>query len=77
MNVCSPGKLRCALTHVGTRGHQPKTGAGNKSFTVVSLSSLFYYTLHGEFLCLTINGLVRVWHSQFICTALALGAYCA
>ena len=35
MKVCSPGKLRCGLTHVGSRGRQPKTStsAGSKCLT--------------------------------------------
>ena len=40
MKVCSPGKLlRCALIDVESKGHQSKTGAGNKGLT-------------GAFLCL-------------------------
>ena len=35
MKVCSPGELRCALFHVGSRGRQTKTStsAGSKSLT--------------------------------------------
>ena len=42
VKVCSPGKLRCGLTHVGSRGRQPKTStsAGSKSLTGAFLCSL-------------------------------------
>ena len=35
VKVCSPGKLRCGLAHVGSRGRQPKTStsAGSKCLT--------------------------------------------
>ena len=35
VKVCSPGEVRCGLTHVGSRGRQPKTStsAGSKSLT--------------------------------------------
>ena len=35
VKVCSPGEVRCALIHVGSRGRQTKTStsAGSKSLT--------------------------------------------